>query len=107
MSPSWVIVLKLSKIVSFLHFFADMSNKSKAVIAVYVYAFESSCFVLLENAMAYSLEDVSVWRWWISLNFCWFSTFFDILFFNVLWTPINTLFSERAWWGLSGECKLL
>ena len=43
MSLFWVVVLKLSKIVSFLHFFADLSNKSKTVIAVYIYAFESSC----------------------------------------------------------------
>ena len=55
------MVLKLSKIVSFLHFFADVSSKSKAVIAVYVYAFESSCLALLENgiscyAMTYSLK---------------------------------------------------
>ena len=59
------MVLKLSKIVSFLHFFANVSNKSKAVIAVYVYAFESSRFALLENgigyyAMTYSLENISV-----------------------------------------------
>ena len=50
---------------SFLHFFADVRNKSKVVIAVYVYAFESSRFALLENgidysAMTYSLEDISV-----------------------------------------------
>ena len=59
------MILKLSKIVSFSHFFADDSNKSKAVIAVYVYSFESSRFTLLENGigyyvMAYSLEDISV-----------------------------------------------
>ena len=59
------MVLKLSKIVSFLHFFADLSNKSKAFMAVYVYAFESSRFALLENgigyyAVTYSLEDISV-----------------------------------------------
>ena len=65
MSPSCVMVLKLSKIVSLLHFFADVRNKSKAVIAVYVYAFESSRFTLLENgigycAMTYSLEDISL-----------------------------------------------
>ena len=64
-SPSWVMVLKLSKIVSFFHFLADVSNKSKAVIAVYVYAFESSRFPLLENgfgyyAMTYSLEDICI-----------------------------------------------
>ena len=59
------MVLKLSKIVSFLHLFAAVSKKSKAVIAVYVYAFESSRFTLLENgigyyAMTYSLEGISV-----------------------------------------------
>ena len=52
-------------LVSFFNFFADVSNKSKAVIAVYVFAFESSRFALLENsvgyyAMIYSLEDISV-----------------------------------------------
>ena len=65
MSPSCVMLLKLSKIVSFLHFFADVSNKSKAIISVYVYAYESSRFALLENdigyyAMIYSLEDISI-----------------------------------------------
>ena len=59
------MVLKLSKIVSFLQFFADISKKSKAVKAIYVYASESSRFALLENgvvyyAMIYSLEDISV-----------------------------------------------
>ena len=49
----------------FLRFFADVSNKSKAVVAVFVYTFESSCFTLLENgigyyAMTYSLENISV-----------------------------------------------
>ena len=42
-------------------FFADVGNKFKAVIAVYV----SSCFTLIENgtgyyAMTYSLENISV-----------------------------------------------
>ena len=58
-------------------FFADISNKSNAIIAVYVYAFESSRFALLENGIGYnamthkkkkiyiyiyiySLEDISV-----------------------------------------------
>ena len=59
------MVFKLSKHVSFLHFFADVSNKSKAVTAVYVYAFERSRFTLSENviryyAMTYSLEDISI-----------------------------------------------
>ena len=48
------MVLKLSKIVSFLHFSADVSKKYKAVIAIYVYASESSCFALLENGVGYS-----------------------------------------------------
>ena len=69
------MVLKLSKIVVFLQIFSDVSNKSKAVITVYVHVLESSCFTLLENgivyyAMTYSLEDFSVRRWWISLDFC-------------------------------------
>ena len=59
------MVLQLLKIMFFLHFFADVSNKYYAVITVYVYAFKSSRFTLLENgisyyAMTYSLEDISV-----------------------------------------------
>ena len=59
------MALKLQKIVSFLQFFADTIKTSKAVIAIYVYAFERSRFVLLENdigyyAMNYSLKDISV-----------------------------------------------
>ena len=59
------MVLKLSKVASFLHFFTDFSNKSKAVMIIYVYAFESSRFTLLENGVGYyamtcSLEDISV-----------------------------------------------
>ena len=42
MSPSWNMALKLSKIVSFFQFFADVSKKSKAIITIYVYASESS-----------------------------------------------------------------
>ena len=61
MSHSWDMVLKLSNSVSFFAFFANVSSKSKAVVAVYVYAFESSCLALLENgigcyAMTYSLK---------------------------------------------------
>ena len=53
MSPSWVMVLKLSKIVSFLQIFADVSKKSKAVIAICVSASEISGFALLENGIGY------------------------------------------------------
>ena len=46
-------------------YFADISKKSKAVMAVYEYAFKSFHFTLLENgiayyAMTYSLENISV-----------------------------------------------
>ena len=83
-------------------FFADVSNKSKAVIAVYEYAFKSSRFVLLENsigyyAMTYSLENISVWRWWISLNFA-DSGFFDILFLSILWTVVQTPIKNTIFW---------
>ena len=47
------MVLELSKIICFLQVFADVSKKSKAVIAIYVYASESSRFVLLENGVGY------------------------------------------------------
>ena len=47
------MVLKLSKIVSFLYFFADVSNKSKVIKAVYAYAFEIVCFTLFEIGIGY------------------------------------------------------
>ena len=47
------MVLKLSKIVSFLQFFADISRKSKVDIAIYVCAPETSRFALLENGVGY------------------------------------------------------
>ena len=50
------MVLKLSKIVSFLQFFANVSKKSKAVMAIYVYASESSrFFILLEMVLVIML----------------------------------------------------
>ena len=45
------MVLKLSKIVFIFQFFADVSKKYKAVIAIYVYTSESSPFALLENGI--------------------------------------------------------
>ena len=52
-SLPWVMVLKLSKIMSFLQYFAYVSKKSKAVIATCVYASESSRFALLESGVDY------------------------------------------------------
>ena len=51
--------------VLFAFFFADVSKKSKVVIAIYVYASKSYRLPLLENgigyyAMTFSLEDISV-----------------------------------------------
>ena len=45
------MVLKLSKIVFFLQFFTDVSKKSIALIAIYVYASESTRFALLRNGV--------------------------------------------------------
>ena len=47
------MVLKLSEIVSFFLFFADISKNSRAVVAIYVYASESPRFPLLENGIGY------------------------------------------------------
>ena len=49
------MALKLSKTVSFLQFFADVTKKYKAVIAIYVSTSESSRFTLLENGIGYSV----------------------------------------------------
>ena len=53
MSSTWVMVPKLSKIVSFLQFLSDVRKKSKAVIAIHAYASESSPFALSENGIDY------------------------------------------------------
>ena len=45
--------LKLQNVVPFLHFFANVSNGSKDVMAISVYASERSCFALLENGIGY------------------------------------------------------
>ena len=47
------MVLKLTKIVSLLQYFADVSKKAKAIIAIYIYASESSLFALLEKVLVF------------------------------------------------------
>ena len=55
------MVLKLSKIVSFLQFLTIVSKKLNAVIAIYVYVSESSRFALLENDIVIMLW-LRVWK---------------------------------------------
>ena len=59
MSPFWLMILKLSQIVSFLQFFADVSKKSKAALVAYAYASKISRFALLENGICY----YQTWAW--------------------------------------------
>ena len=47
--PTWVMVCKLSKKVHILQLCADLSKKSKSVEAIYIYASESSHYILSEN----------------------------------------------------------
>ena len=53
MSPSRVMVLELSKTVSFLQFFADLRRKSKSIKVIHLYLSERPHHALLENAMFY------------------------------------------------------
>ena len=65
MSPSGIMVLKLSKKVHFLQFCADYSKKSKSIKAICIYASERSRYVLSENgvgcyAVTYCFRDIKV-----------------------------------------------
>ena len=51
--PSWVMVLKLLKIVYFFQICADLRKKSKSIKAIYLYPSERPHHVLLENNMFY------------------------------------------------------
>ena len=51
MFPSWIIVLKLSKKVHFLQFYANLNEKSKTIKAIYIYASERSRYSLSENGI--------------------------------------------------------
>ena len=53
MFHAWVMVLKLSKKVHFLQYYANLSKKSKPVKAIYIYASESSLYTFSENGMVY------------------------------------------------------
>ena len=51
MFHSYVIVLKLSKNGHILQICADLSNKSKSIKAIYIYASERHCYALSENGI--------------------------------------------------------
>ena len=90
------MALKLSKIVSFLQISANFSWKSKAVIAIYVYASKSSCFALLENGVGYcAMIKILVFEvdgfCQISAESVLFLIFYSLISRKVLisWTPIK------------------
>ena len=103
MFPSWVMVLRLSKNLSFFAICADLRKKSKSIKAIYLYASERARFTISENgiayyAMTYCFGDISVWSQKILLNFCWVSIFFDILTANISWTMTQTPITHSIVW---------
>ena len=103
MFPSWVMVLKLSKKVHFLQFCADLSNKSRFIKAIYIYASERSRYALSEigvvyYAMTYCFRGMSVWSRSILKNFCWVSIFSDILISNISWMVAQTPINHSIFW---------
>ena len=56
---SWVMALKLSKIVHFLHICADLSKKPKYIKAIYFYPSERPHHVLSENSIFYRVRDIN------------------------------------------------
>ena len=55
---SWVIVLKLPKMVHFLQNCAELSKKSKSIKAIYLYPSERSHHALSENSMFYVSQNI-------------------------------------------------
>ena len=60
-SPSWVMIYKLSKKVHFLQFCADLSKKSRSVKAIYIYASESSHYILSETVSHSIISNTIFW----------------------------------------------
>ena len=63
--PSRVMVRKLSKKVHFFQFWDDLSQKSKYIKAIYIYASARAPWILSENgiicnAMIYCFRDIRV-----------------------------------------------
>lgn len=65
------MVLRLSKIL-FVQFFADISKKSKAVITIYIYASECSCFAFRRKRVKCIIAFIQVYKfhaiWQIATN---------------------------------------
>ena len=60
--PSWVMALKLPKIVYFLKICAHLSKKSKSIKAIYLYPSEIPHHPLSENSMLY--RGLKILRYW-------------------------------------------
>ena len=63
--PFLSYVLKLSKKMHFLQFFADLSKKSETIKTIYIYPSENSFYGLSKNGvvcydMTYCFEDIRV-----------------------------------------------
>ena len=71
MFPSWVMELRLSR---------------KCIFGI-VYCAMTDCF-----------GNITVWSRNILLNFCWVSTFFDILIAYISWTVDQTLINHIIFW---------
>ena len=90
------MVHKLSKKVYILQFCADLSNKSRSIEAIYIYAFERSRYALSENGIVYCtycFGDISVWSRRTLLNFCWV-----ILIANISWAVARTPVNHIIFW---------
>ena len=61
MLASWIMVLKLSKNVHFLQFYACISKKPKSVKAIYIYTSGISYDTLSENDMVYRSLSHRLW----------------------------------------------
>ena len=52
---SWVMILRLPKILHFLQVCADLSKESKSIIATYLYLYARPHHALSENSMFYGV----------------------------------------------------
>ena len=86
-----------------MQFCADISKKSKSILAIYIYAPQRSRYAPSENyifyyALTYCFGDIRAWSRRILLNFCRVSIFFDILIANTLRTVAQTTINHIVFW---------